>query len=362
MSKKKTEKRKEMNKKLFEKLKDKVTNSGEVCDNLDEARWVFGEEEDKQWLQNAVLEDLFEFQPYKRAAIYSFENKFYFISIGIMDKPDNMPEFMDIFELNSGLFVSIVADKDLNVQVRNNIKANDIIQKVLCIYKGFEDYGGHYLSVLRDFFEPIDVYELKGDCLFNKDDLVRMLGCYICLTDSLVYLPFSDTVVGKYSSIFCFGHNSIPFENLLFSLCSINYKFAFLDLYRCIEMLYTIYYMDRINNIITSITKLEINTLEVASTIQKELLWKYNETNAINSIFESLPPTLIYILQQEKNRHPKQANIKMGEWIYGIRCTIVHHRINQDKEILNDLKWDEIINGMLDIITYLYDKYSLMMF
>ena len=145
----------------------------------------------------------------------------------------------------------------------------------------------------------------------------------------------------------------MSYDSIVQALLSSHFKFAFLDLYRCIELLYQVIYIDDAHKKLS----LTINRTEFLNAIDDKLGWKPNERNAIKKIFiETIDP-----YKNELQKSIKEIDNQISsfsDWLYDLRCSIVHLKSAQKKFELTHSQWDKLISGMTRLLFYWYQKYQ----
>lgn len=160
--------------------------------------------------------------------------------------------------------------------------------------------------------------------------------------------------------MFIEGAKNIPFDNLVFSLVSVYWRYSFLDVYRCIERLFSISFLEEIYQDLGIENSLSL--LNFSAKIEKYIGWRPEEIKAINKLIDDSPQDAIDILQELKSfidsRQADTLPSKPGEVIYKIRNSIVHLRPATESISMDDKHWNKLIRASLLIIEYWYHKYD----
>ena len=137
-------------------------------------------------------------------------------------------------------------------------------------------------------------------------------------------------------------------------MLSSHFKFSFLDLYRCLEMLYQVIYVDDTHAKLS----LTIDKMEFLHAIDDKLSWKPNERNALKKLFTETPLQYKTALCKAIEKVNSQIKSQHSDWLYELRCSIVHLKSTQKKFDLTHQEWDSLLLGMGHLTTYWYQKYQ----
>lgn len=304
---------------------------------LNRKRFIKLDEVQKQWLTKTEVREIFhhklyyQISPKVKAALLRYQDIDYFTITGL-DTFDN-----DGFELpclepsekpNGGLLSVIIAE--LGIPLNNNINALEIIDSILPQYEGEEGekYQGHEIGKVKEYFLPIEVYKIEKDfILYNLTSetlLPRLTGWRLCTQTQSLALPFSKATLQFFKKIFLESALSIPYENLVQCCYSVSWQHAFLELYRCIERLYSICILAELYQDL-NLEKV-ITLLEFEKKIEETLKWHHNEEMSLKIIFANLPKASIEPLDKVKKLNPKTGGMTTPNWFYAIRNNIVHFR------------------------------------
>ncbi|OEH86561.1 hypothetical protein BHU72_13210 [Desulfuribacillus stibiiarsenatis] len=336
---------------VFNILKKVVQESEEYCEELDEIRWVYGDKENTKFLTEAQIVNSYEIMPKKKSAIIAYEHRKFFVTSGF-GKETVSPTFLDPFEINPGLFTLII--HELEVNIASNVRPREIINEVMSSYKGICGYTGHDFKELLKYFETICIFEILPTCPLVVEDIESFIGLYLCYENTLRVLPFSKDTLEKYMLVFEQKFSKQFKENILVSLSSTNFKYCYLDLYRCIEMLYPFIYLGKFYENLEPTT---LTMVDLAIKLHDDLAWKPVERNAIKKIIDETPAQFLERLTNAKYIHINEER-HCGDWIYDIRNSIVHLRHNQKSMNLEKVPWDMLVIGMLDLLEYWYNHFS----
>ncbi|HLP89699.1 MAG TPA: hypothetical protein VK184_14040 [Nostocaceae cyanobacterium] len=373
----------------------------------DERRIQLNTQDEKKWLEKLKIKDEEIILPTFRTAWFEFKHENqpnesqvikYFVTIGATTQLSTQPEIIQVEELNGGMITALIFE--LKIPVKQSANPFEIINEIFYIPEAkTTKYELYEYSVVSEFFETIFVYKIQDDCSFIESNInnettvniLRLSGFYITKTPQIRSLPFEEDTIFVFERLFLEGAKNIPFDNLVFSLVSVYWRYSFLDVYRCIERLFSISFLEDFHE------KLGIkdSLLNFSSQIEENIGWKPKENEAINKLIANSPKDslkdAIELLQEVKNSiEGKNTQInklpikflfwvlvdinrlidilflwehhntegKLGEVIYKIRNSIVHFRPATEYISIDDKHWDKLIRASLLIIEYWYHKYD----
>ncbi|MEB3150275.1 MAG: hypothetical protein VKL60_14845 [Sphaerospermopsis sp.] len=361
---------KEANKYIFEVLAKFVEDKNvERPIFADAIRYITTNEREKEWLQKLKIQDTQRILPTFRTAYFEFEKQKYFVTIGSTTQLLTEREIIQEEQLNGGIFTALISE--LKIPVKQTADVSYIENEIF--YETEEEKIEYKLSQVQEFFEPIFVYKIQYDCLFididtkNKTSVnilnLKLSGFYITHNPQIMSLEFDEETLIIFRRLFLEGAKNIPYDNLVFSLVSVYWRYSFLDVYRCIERLFSLSFLEELHQDLGIDNSLSL--LQFSAKIEKYIGWRAEESKAINKLIHNSPQDAIDILQEVKSFiDSRQANTlpsKLGEVIYTIRNSIVHFRPATQLEIINVIDneyWNKLIRASLLIIKDSYHKYD----
>ncbi|MEQ9235258.1 hypothetical protein [Coleofasciculus sp. E2-BRE-01] len=344
----------EANKYIFDLL-IKYVKKSDISTSIEEnKRYIKTDCREKEWLKQLKIVENQPILPKLKTASIKFDKIEYFVVVGWDDSVDFEEEIINPISLNAGLFTALIFD--LQVSIRRKVSAYEIVEKILYpIEVGESTYSGHDFNEISDFFEPIYIYEIPEESPFKDKGIQRISGFYISKNIHQLALPFSNDTMKIFGKIFIEGSESIPYENLLLSLTSVSWKYSFLDVYRCIERIFSIFQLDELCQNLS----ISIPLVKLSAEIENSLGWKPNEEDTLNKILDDSPEETIEIFKEVKQVIDNTSKGKVGTFFYKIRNSIVHYRPATQESKLDYENWDKLIRGSLLVIMYWYERYNL---
>jgi hypothetical protein len=355
----------EANKYIFEVLAAFVQKSEVAVSVSNNKRCIETNTKDKEWLQELKIINKKLILPNFQTASFEYKSQKYFVAVGWQSKKTiDSDEVLEFVELNAGIVTALLFE--LKIPLSNEANPYHIAENILyddpknSIIKDdpknsiirYEDY-----SLISNVFEPFSVYRIPENSPFiekNDLDLIRISGFYALKNSQLIALNFSRETLDKFENVFFEGSESIPYENLLFSLVSVSWKYSFLDIYRCIERLFSIaFWADFHKNL-----KIEDSLLKFSADVENHTQWKPKEIDAVNKLIKDSPEEACRLLREIKSFIDGTEEGDCGDLVYKIRNSIVHFRPANQSINLDDKNWDMLIRASLYIVEYWYKQYD----
>jgi len=310
------------------------------------------DDREKEWLKKLKITTIQPILPNFKTASFEFEQKKYFVAIG-WHTQEISEEVIQFVEPNAGILTALLFE--LKVPVSQNADPYYIANEIF--YESDQPIIKYDFSLVAKLFEPISIYQIQeGSPFVNQDDIdiIRLSGFYAIKNRQLISLKFSALTLSTFEKLFIEGSKNIPCENLLLSLVSVYWKYAFLDVYRCIENLFCISALEDLHKKL----KIADSLLKFSSDVENYIGWRPKENEALNKLIDNSPEEAISFFQEIKVFIDSQGEGKYGELIYRVRNSIVHFRPATEEIKLDDENWDKLINSSLLVVDYWYNKYD----
>lgn len=332
------------------KLKFDLSDAASLPSEFYNKRVIKGDASASDWLTRCVIYDSIEINPENYYVLVKYSGKNYFIAIG-GKTPENPVSGLDLIDNNAGLFTALISE--LEIQVKPDVTLQYLEQYILSQSDFDSLYSGHEYVEIAKVFPAMYVYEVTIDYAGNPENINQLVCHYLTSNPSLIALPYSNDTVNLLNDLTLLNSEIISYESIVQSLLSSNFKFAFLDLYRCIEMLYQIVYIDEAYDHLG----LSMDKTTFLQAIDSKLNWRPVERNSIKKIINDTPPTeLSHIISEIKKIEPNLKDV--SNWIYDLRCNIVHLKKFQTQVTIQKKNWDGIIKGVTQILVFWYRKYQ----
>jgi hypothetical protein len=348
---------------MFEKLINVVSRpefandvaSNKLEDTLAKTRFIKLDQEGKDWLtRTEIIGEPYFISPRVQAVTLSYKGKDYFSMIGLEPNDINLHSDLPLIEPNAGLLAILLAGP---VPLRPKIDGLEVINSILPYYEGSDGYEGHDLDDVKKYFLPLEVYEITQNFVLTATQLSRLVGLRLCQTTTL-YLPFSEGTLESLRAVFLDGSPPIPYENLVQCCYSASWKHAFLEVYRCVERLYSVYTLDNLYSRLFPLGG-NLTLIDFGKQIEDTLGWRAKDEDSSINLIDGSPQNAKDLLEKVKKTDTNcPPTMEIGKWFYKIRNNIVHFRPANEKIHLTDPQWDELIRGTLGVIEFWYKEYE----
>jgi len=349
---------KEANQCIFKRLSERSSTPDS------QIRWIKTDKHEKKWLQDLNITEEKWILPSLTTALSVFDKQKYLVVIGF-DTVINNDDLIEPVDLNAGLVTAVLSE--LEIPFANFVTSEQIIEDILWQYRKMPStegtYEGHDFTEIARFFQPIQVYKILYESAIIAAQLERLSCVYFCqVIQSPPFLSFSSEVIDLYYQLATTGPSSIPYENLLLSLSSGNWKYAFLELYKCLENLFSISnpQLRGLHTTLTDNNKLEIPLRDFSGKIENIIDWYPREIQAIQSLINQTSKSVKDALKQvgNFNLNDEASDETLAKKFYRLRNSITHYRAGIKPVQLDAQNGNCLIKATLMLIEELYQKYD----
>ncbi len=215
-------------------------------------------------------------------------------------------------------------------------------------------YKGHDYEELLPFVDPCIILKLTDNFLI-KHNILSRIACYIfSLNSSELILDFDSDVTEFISELSLVGSDSIFYKLILNCLFSTSYNHAFLELYRLVERLFPITYLQEFHTKSNS----QLSFLEFTSELEKVTSWRPKEEEAVEKIFDSSKQLTTQYFQDFHDTSPEFKDQNHFNFFYQLRNSIVHFRASHSEISLEPKQWNLLFLATLVLIDEHYSIYN----
>lgn len=226
-------------------------------------------------------------------------------------------------------------------------------------------YKGHALNDLLPFFESMHFFVVHDNSQHQGKE-TKDLAYLISSHDSSIINPNLHIFLPEFRSLLSHSGRFMK-QNIFWSMTAAHYKHVFLELYRCIENIYSFPHAFALKNRMG----LTLASYEIARHCADELGWKRKEESSLIKIFSLIPtPTLTPLITANISNldgshftfsDPKEEEASkktLAKLIYKIRNQMVH-QFEVDKEIqITAETWIDLIKLLIPIIDHIYTAHA----
>ncbi|MFB0499557.1 hypothetical protein ABID99_005794 [Mucilaginibacter sp. OAE612] len=313
-------------------------------------RWVYGDMTEFAWLTTTKLYKSVDLSFDIKLSLFDFDQKRYFVTTGLSE-PEIEPKGFVNIGMNAGLFTLVVSEFELSVV--KDITANYIDNYILSQSLENKPYKGHDYTDLVRLFPTINAFELTADFPGDSNNIAQIAAIFVSSNAQYSRLSFSKAALKQLSALSYVNSEVLIYDNILQALFSSNFKFAFLDLYRCVEMLFQLIYIDDMHAALPA----GVSKIDLLNAVDDALGWKPIERQSVSKIFEKTPPTeltaLIGIIKKVSGKTADHSG-----WYYDLRCQIVHLKTKQKTIEIDNTTWNQLIEGSCQLLCYWYNHFQ----
>lgn len=266
-------------------------------------------------------------------------------------------------DANSALLLASL--KDMSVRRISSVNLQELEQNILSQQEDLAEYKGHDLDELLDFFEPIVFFEISPDSIYSSR-LVNEVAYYVASYSRELINPKLEPFLVEFRSLL--SHDgSFMKQNIFWSMTSTHYKHAFLELYRCVESVYT---LPRALSL-KSKTGLTLAGHLVAKICIEELGWRRKEEDSLFRVLSLMPVSrlqplalsrLPYVNSADWDFILPEANSKgvesLAKFIYKLRNQMVHQFDAENETAITNDDWPVLIDLLISVIDYIFVQYA----
>lgn len=209
---------------------------------------------------------------------------------------------------------------------------------------------------INEFFPKIFVYRIdKAIMVENNNYIHKSFLAFLISCDSLQYLNYNEIVNAKLKNLRNGFENEVsgyPFENLYRFITASQWRFSFLELYRCVERLYYVQEFCEVKGMLK-------NEFRLSALFNKMMDSRSREESKLTEIVtKSLsadlqPPDFI----TGKDDDGKKSR-DVARYIYKIRNAIAHDQMVDGTIDFSESRWNDLIAYLISLINTVYPQYS----
>lgn len=345
--------RKKMSEEIFLRLFERAL-SLDAAFPLDlNARWVKRLSDD-----DAALMAKADFLPLKlsllnSAAIIKYNGTSYFAVSGF-NEPERLPPGLEPVESSPGLFGCFIFE----LKIDSMATASEIRDVVEGYSLAVDGYDGHDLDAVAALFPKVLFYKLDEKFSYLSS-VERVLGSYLARGYAGGPLRLGESSRNEFADFFEGGSDWVPYALPLRGLLSFSWTGLYLELYRCIEQLYSI------PRIVSLTAKWESSKaiFELSKILEESLSWRPREDEALELLFRDLDPSLcdsvdkcartLDSVDSEAKPHKRAAKS-----VYTLRNSCVHFRPATQIGDMTDQKWNAMTVNLLRVVGQLYVRHG----
>lgn len=273
-------------------------------------------------------------------------NSTYLILVGYHEV--NMPSNIVPIVTSTGLFLTIILERQ--IPIKKEIDNLRIDNEIFYPIENTEDPAPYSLDdCISNFFPEISIFRIDEPITDYQKTINRLAVLLYCNNSNLLRIDIPTPSLSLYCTLVNRGYDNLNYDNIWRSISSSEWRYCFIELYRCIEIVFNIARTFELSDSVKS--KLSFSNL--FSFSWQELRSYYHEDIALRYLFGQLSQSTVDIIKLV-------SSIKNADGYYRLRNAIVHGKRNEYyTEIIKKQKdWNSVIDFSLLAIDELLGLYD----
>lgn len=148
----------------------------------------------------------------------------------------------------------------------------------------------HKYNDIYEYYDDFSIFKIPSQSIFNSsDDIYKTILYLITIHLDLKFLPYSEKTIQAFQDVALSSANKIPYKYVCEAFIASQFKYAYKDLYRCIENLYGLEIIKKL----LSVVSLECNLEKLREELENVLSWRPNELSSFTEIMQSINADLL---------------------------------------------------------------------
>lgn len=287
------------------------------------------------------------------AALISYDGTKYF-GVSGFNEPERLPTALSPIDLTPGLFASFVGAVRLDA-LATAAEIRDVVEG---LSSAQTDYDGHELSAVARLFPQIRFYQIDMGYVYATS-IDRILGAYVARGYSGGPLRLNADCKQRFAEFFEEGPDVAPYLLPLRGLLSFSLSGLYMELYRCIEQLYSV---PKIVKLMAEWNS-KRNIYDISKLLEDVLSWRPKEDESLELLFAELDVDLCRAIRRSIDlRSSKDARESpyraAARRVYALRNAYVHFRPATQFQDVEDRQWNDIAINMLNAVERLYQLFG----
>lgn len=263
---------------------------------------------------------------------------------------------------SEAIFLATITDA--SIQRSPSISLNTLEEEVL-FQQEETIYTGHNIFDLLPYFESMTFFTVAENSQHSGKE-AKDLAYFIASHDLNLINPNLHIFLNQFRDLLSHP-GSFMKQNIFWSMTAAHYKHVFLELYRCIENIYSLPHAMALKQKMG----LSLASYVIARHCADELGWKRKEESSLIKILKLTPTNTIepfvtqniydlggtiytFTTQEDEER----SKTSLAKLIYKIRNQMVH-QFESDKEIsISSEAWIDLIKLLIPIIDHIYTAHA----
>ncbi|PYD10404.1 hypothetical protein ALQ93_01578 [Pseudomonas syringae pv. pisi] len=274
-------------------------------------------------------------------------------------------ESVGIYSVDASEALLLASAKEMNLQKSTALTLDELEEVILSQQDDAEFYKGHDIFEILEHFEKITYYNVAANSAFHGRELSEVAYRIATYSQTLVN-PKLRSFIDQYRALLSYP-GAFMKRNIFWSLTSTHYKHAFLELYRCIESVYTLPRALALKRK----AGLTIAGHQVAKMCVEELNWRRKEEDSLKQIFLLIPASEYQRLPLSSFDHDKSEGwaftvaddfkknaTSLAIHIYKLRNQMVHQFDSVKEVAIRPADWPILIELLINVINLVFTRYA----
>ncbi|UES42482.1 hypothetical protein GFK90_01130 [Roseibium aggregatum] len=268
---------------------------------------------------------------------------------------------LEVNEIEFDETMLLVSVKELPnlLRLKSKYREVELAQDIIGL-ADLDDYKGHIIYDIQSYFNDVIAFTLSPDNKFHGQGVstvsLRLFSAQPNLISPIIESDIGDKIVSLQGKCGCDD------SNLFQSLTASQWRYVYLDLYRCMESLFHFPWMQKLK----SEMNLTVGFAELRDTCRSSLEWNSKEDKSIRKLFEFVDGP---DLDSAKSKVSLFSNINAAtatpgayaKKVYEARNMLVHYEDRSRSDILppSANEYKELCIFLCELLTIFDDRYRL---
>jgi hypothetical protein len=337
----------DVNRRLFSRLQDVVQEAGlwHQVVRPDGRRYVATTNNEKEILRSARLLASVQCLPRRAVHIVACGSRRFVV---LPENPRVLgfvaQSIQNDFSADAGLLTFLWSSSEVSLSDEREL-APRLAELVFC---KAESYTAQELC---SYFEPLKIWEVEPGGV-EDEPIVEAFRLYaLYLVDSPT-LPFSKEAVARIAALLEGVCGRVAGDVLFRAVTAPHWPHAFLELYRCVERLFSVPYLQSLAR------ALDVEVGVLGTHVGDHLKWRPKEDEALIRLIKSSPSLDLSAVHELISKEPPRQGPgaeAVGKFIYNVRNSIAHFRAGGSAVTID---WMKLTEHMVVLIGDLYTDYG----
>lgn len=345
----------EMSQDIFRKIQAAALASDPHFPDDGHSRWIKRESLDDANLMAEATVTILPLGVNMLAASIDYKAERYFCFVGL-PCPEEPPTGLEAVNATPGLFASLVVAADIPASA-TAAKVRDVIEGA---HRDVPGYEGHSLIEIMELFPRLSFYRsINSSDEVYLSQLERVSGSYCARGYNGFPLPLGSQTIHSLIDLFENGPETVPYQLPLRGILSYNFASFFLDMYRCLEQLYS---APKLGSLSAKIRH-DGSLADLASVLENILSWRPKEEESLCALLRDVSSNsreaISVAIGGNKGTISDPTAEKCASLIYRLRNSHVHFRPAMKAENIPDWQWEAIVSAMCRVVIEVYVEFGI---